>query len=165
LPVLSDEAEMFINMFVENATLNYGNHFVVYNVHSMKHIVEECRNNGVLDSFSAFAYENELKSIKQKLKSGYKPLHQIAKRHSENTEKIAVILEDGENSIKLVHSHFDADEEERGEHFKEIHVNNVTWKLGKKDSYFMTNVGNVFILENIVSQGRDLIKFTGKRFI
>lgn len=40
---------------------------VVYNVHLLLHVVEDVKNFGILDSFSAFPYEDMLGQIKKKL--------------------------------------------------------------------------------------------------
>lgn len=164
LDLYADDAQRFIDEFIDHAAEVYGEHFVVYNAHSLKHLVDECRRCGKLDSFSAFIYENMLKTIKQRLKSGYMPLHQIAKRDSEMTDKIDVVMEDGDNSVELLYPHHDPDEVEAGEHFREVHVNDVKLKIGQKDSCFMTNQGDVFVLQNIVSREGNSTILTGKRF-
>ena len=56
---------------------------VVYNIHSLIHIVDDVRKFGVLDSISAFPYESMLGNIKHKLRSGHLPLAQICHRISE----------------------------------------------------------------------------------
>ena len=56
---------------------------VVYNIHSLIHIVDDVRKFGVLDSISAFPYESMLGNIKRKLRSGHLPLAQICHRISE----------------------------------------------------------------------------------
>lgn len=67
LNLYSDNAEVFINEFVEHTKQVYGDHFVVYNVHSLTHLVDECREHGLIDSFGAFPFENELKCILETL--------------------------------------------------------------------------------------------------
>lgn len=63
--------------------------FVIYNVHALAHLAQECLSYGSLDKFSAFPYENFLKSFKNSLKSGYKPLQQAARRDLEKTVSIS----------------------------------------------------------------------------
>jgi len=38
----------------------YGDHNLIFNVHSLIHLAEECRIHGPLDSWSAFVYESYL---------------------------------------------------------------------------------------------------------
>lgn len=45
----------------------FGREFVVYNVHSLIHLSEECYNRDTLDSWNAFLYENFLGVIKKSL--------------------------------------------------------------------------------------------------
>ncbi|KAK3911605.1 Relaxin receptor 2 [Frankliniella fusca] len=62
----------------------YGSMFVVHNVHNLIHLSSECeRLNMTLEEFSAFKFENKLKSIKETLKSGLHQLQQLARRDEE----------------------------------------------------------------------------------
>lgn len=164
LPIFNEEAEIFINTFIDHAVQVYGEHFVSYNVHALKHLVNECRNHGNLESFSAFPYENPLKTIKQMLKTGYLPFYQIVQRISEQTNKVEVLLNEKDNSIKLLHRHKNPDEAELGQQFREVCINNVTLKISEKDSCFMTTDGTVVILENIISRGRNTVILIGRQF-
>ncbi|EFN71379.1 hypothetical protein EAG_00250, partial [Camponotus floridanus] len=65
-------AEQFIRTFISHSVVIYGKSFVVYNVHSLSHLSKECQEHGTMDNFSAFRYENRLKSIKDSLMSCYK---------------------------------------------------------------------------------------------
>ncbi|KAI7790381.1 transposase domain-containing protein [Triplophysa rosa] len=58
----------------------YGEHFMVYNIHSMTHLSAEAKNFGSLDACSAFPFENFLAKLKRLLRSGKHPLAQVAKR-------------------------------------------------------------------------------------
>lgn len=64
-----------LRTFIEHSIEIYGKKFVVYNVHILHHLEEECIQHGVVENFSAFKYENRLKSLKSSLKSVYRPLH------------------------------------------------------------------------------------------
>ena len=86
--VIDDEflsyAEELIKLFIKKYKDNYGECLaVVYNVHMLSHIVDDCRRLGPLDSFSAFAFESMLGQIKRRIRTGYLPLAQIARRVSE----------------------------------------------------------------------------------
>ena len=87
LPLYCDRAEQFLEEFVNHLSQTYGKHFVSYNVHNLIHLPAECRQHGPRDKLSAFPFENYPKTIKQTLSSGNKPLHQLARRDSERTQK------------------------------------------------------------------------------
>ncbi|KYN08153.1 hypothetical protein ALC62_00868, partial [Cyphomyrmex costatus] len=98
---MSDYANQLLRTFITHSSTIYGKKFVVYNVHALSHLAEECTLHGHLDQYSAFRYENFLKSIKDTLKSGYMPLHQVANRDSERNTSIPIILEINGQEIKL----------------------------------------------------------------
>lgn len=68
---MRNAARGFLNLFVQSSSHIFSRDFVVFNVHGLTHLVDECDEHGSLDSFSAFPYENYLKIIKQSLRSGY----------------------------------------------------------------------------------------------
>ncbi|KAE8744731.1 hypothetical protein FOCC_FOCC008639 [Frankliniella occidentalis] len=164
LQLWADDAEGFINAFVQYSAQIFGQHFVVYNVHSLTHLVEECRHHGTLESFSAFPFENQLKTIKQTLRTGYKPLEQIVRRDSERKQKRKVTLKNQVNNVQLFQPYQDGYGPQLGNKFKRISVNGVTLKLGIRDSCFMTRDGIVVVLNDIIERNGNEIFLGGKRF-
>ncbi|KAE8746708.1 hypothetical protein FOCC_FOCC006571 [Frankliniella occidentalis] len=158
-----DQAVEILKTFVQYSAQIFGNHFVLYNVHSLTHSADECRQNGALESFSAFPYENQLKTIKQTLRSGYQPLEQIVKRDSENSRQQEVKLKSVQNTVQLFQPHNDPNQDYENQ-FRRITVNEVTYKVGDKDSCFMTNTGRVAVLQNIIQRNGNEVLFCGKRF-
>jgi hypothetical protein len=69
--------------FVNNMKILYGSGMMVYNVHGLVHLADDVRIHGPLDGFSAFPYENKLKSIKRLVRKPSDVLQQIARRLSE----------------------------------------------------------------------------------
>jgi len=51
-----------------NSVIYMEREHVSYNVHSLIHLVDDCRVYGVLDNFSAFTFENSFQSLKRKFK-------------------------------------------------------------------------------------------------
>ncbi|XP_067203679.1 uncharacterized protein [Linepithema humile] len=78
--IMNDYANILLRTFIKHSVTIFGKIFVVYNVHSFCHLAQECNDYGPVESFSAFRYENKLKTIKNNLKSGFKPLQQAANR-------------------------------------------------------------------------------------
>lgn len=156
-------AEQFIRTFISHSVVIYGKSFVVYNVHSLSHLSKECQEHGTLDDFSAFRYENRLKSIKDSLMSGYKPLQQIARRDLEK-EKINIILDSKPNQFTLSLKHFITNEIIRGSQYRKVVIGNVCFRIGTdKDSCFKTLNGNVVLLKNLVYRHQTLF-FVGCKF-
>ncbi|XP_064474126.1 uncharacterized protein LOC135388473 [Ornithodoros turicata] len=76
-------AQDLLNHFIETFRDIYGAEHLVYNVHTLSHLAEDCLTHGALDCFSAFPFENFLGKLKRILRSGNKPLSQISRRLSE----------------------------------------------------------------------------------
>jgi len=156
-------AQQFIGTFISHSAVLYGKSFIVFNVHSLSHLCKECEEHGAIDDFSAFRYENRLKSMKDSLKSGYKPLQQIA-RHDLRKEKIKIILDSKLNQfVKLSLKHHIADEVICGVQYRKVTIGNVVFKVGTKDSCFKTLNGDVILLKNLVFKHRTLF-FVGCKY-
>lgn len=76
----ADFAQAYLETFVAYSAQVFGNIFVSFNVHNLLHLVAEARSHGVLSSFSAYSFENELRHLKKFVKASPRPLQQICKR-------------------------------------------------------------------------------------
>ncbi|XP_077516781.1 uncharacterized protein LOC144127763 [Amblyomma americanum] len=72
-----------LQYFAQHSGKLYGPEFLVYNVHMMCHIADDCLIYGPLDNVSAFPFENCLGQIKRLLRSNKNPLEQVSRRLSE----------------------------------------------------------------------------------
>ena len=79
----SDYAGQLLKFFVQNFSRLYGQDQVSYNVHGLIHLERDSQVHGPLDDWSAFPFENCLGQTKTKLRSYYKPLEQLLRRHHE----------------------------------------------------------------------------------
>ena len=70
-------ARKLLRQFIINGKEIYGMPFLVYNVHSLLHLVDDSERLGNLDSFSAFPFENYLQKLKKIVRGGRSPLKQI----------------------------------------------------------------------------------------
>jgi len=95
--------------FVGKAGELYGDHFMVYNVHSMVHLPEEAMAFGSLDACSAFPFENYLGKLKRLVRSGKQPLTQVVKRLKEMS-KSPLSVEASEPKFKRPNNAFILDE-------------------------------------------------------
>jgi hypothetical protein len=77
-------ASSLLRHFVAHCEQLYGEAFVVYNVHSLLHLVDDVKYfDTSLDSLSAFPYENFLQTLKRLIRSASNPIVQVAKRLQE----------------------------------------------------------------------------------
>lgn len=157
-------AEKLLHAFISHCVEIYGQKFVVYNVHSLFHLAQECYRNGDLESFSAFVFENKLKSLKASLKSGYKPLQQAAFRDIESSVNIDVIMDGKDNQVTFSRKHFHANEDVNGQQYQRIVINNVVLQLNKKDSCVKMNNGEIITIVNIIHR-EDRVFLIGRAFL
>lgn len=145
-----ETANELLQVFIHHSVNIYGQKFVVYNVHALCHLTAECAAHGQLENFSAFKFENRLKSLKAILRSGYKPLQQAAYRDLERSTRVIVRLHSNDKHVTLSQRHRDPNEVMIGTHFRRVSVGEIFFQLGRKDSCFRTIDGNIVVLRNIV---------------
>lgn len=102
----SDYAGQLLVIFVENTKVLYSKQMLVYNVHNLVHLAADAKKFGCLDNFSAFPFENYLRSLKLLIRKPRFPLQQIICRLHE--KKIANVCKKiGQNTsvfCKIEHS-------------------------------------------------------------
>ena len=79
----ADYAQSLLVHFVTACEGIYGADFLVYNVHGLTHLAEDVKRHGSLDSFSAFPFENQLKTLKRLVRKSGNPLEQCIRRLAE----------------------------------------------------------------------------------
>lgn len=92
-----DYSESLLNYFVETFIAIYGVEHVSHNIHNLLHLCQDVKRFGPLDMFSAFPFENHMRSLKILCRKGDKPLQQIARRLNEHEN----ILSDQLESFKI----------------------------------------------------------------
>lgn len=80
----ADVAQELLEHFVKSFSAIYGAHHVVYNVHSLLHIVDDVKKFGCLDNYSAFPFESYMSHIKRMLKNHKHSLAQVCNRVEES---------------------------------------------------------------------------------
>lgn len=73
----------FLRFFAFEFSKIYGKNHLIYFVHSLIHLAQDCLTHGPLDSFSAFTFENFLGLLKKKIRALKTVLAQLVKRISE----------------------------------------------------------------------------------
>ena len=90
--------EQLLKYFVVTFAKLYGSNQLVYNVHSLIHLVDDARRYGALDNVSSFRFESYLGRLKKLVRRPQQPCAQIARRileghgtnqyrHDANTKK------------------------------------------------------------------------------
>ncbi|XP_058826044.1 uncharacterized protein LOC131685986 isoform X1 [Topomyia yanbarensis] len=75
----------YLNRFVEDYKMLYGTGYVVYNIHLLSHLAQECLiYREPLDNFSAFPFEEYLHKITKMTKKAPYPLEQLKNRLMEH---------------------------------------------------------------------------------
>lgn len=75
-----EKAHNILCKYVHNFGVLYGKQALIYNVHNLLHIADDCKLFGAVDTFSAFPFENYLKDLKELVTGGSLPLQQIANK-------------------------------------------------------------------------------------
>lgn len=80
---LINVAESLLKHYIEQYVNIYGEDYITSNIHNVSHLIDDVKKFGILSSFSAYPFESKLYQIKNLIRSGHRPLTQVAKRISE----------------------------------------------------------------------------------
>ena len=76
-------AKEYLRYFVYRFSEIYGQNHLIYNVHSLIHLADECLILGPLETFSAFPFETYLAKLKGLIRTPFRPLAQLVNRIGE----------------------------------------------------------------------------------
>ena len=157
-------ADYLLREFVKQAAQSFGREFVVYNVHSLIHLAEECHNRGTLDSFSAFSYESFLGVIKSHLRSTHRPLQQLANKDIETQGALINPYPSKNSNVVTLKKPFDGyNLSLEGQQYAIVITKDFTLSTNKANRYFKTIDGNVVRLYSVIDSPRGII-IAGKKF-
>ena len=142
-----DYAEKLLLMFVTDFGTIYGASQLIYNVHSVIHLPQDCRNFGALDKISSFPFENFLGQIKKMVRRPQNPIAQVMRRYYEK-EHILLVAEKNSNIQKNVPSK---------EHFTGPVPPNFSHEIYRQYKHFKTD--NIFISSTV---GNNCFEILGK---
>lgn len=125
-----------------------------------------CRNHGTLDSFAAFPYENCLKSVKDTLTSGYKPLQQLANRETEKRRLgLRKVSPPGHFIIpELSKARVGMGGDASVIYYKSVKINGTKLSIGQRDSCCKLKTKDVLIIQSISCQPTGNVQFIGHKF-
>lgn len=73
-------AKKLLRDYVESFSEIYGQHHIVYNIHSLIHLTDDIYKLGTLDDHSSFMFESYNYQISQLLRKSNQPIQQLGKR-------------------------------------------------------------------------------------
>lgn len=86
------------NFFLESCRVHFGESFITLTVHSLIHLVEDCRLRGSADTFSSFQFENFLQYVVGCVHSPYRPLEQMRSQVSRRGQRLGHKLKNVETN-------------------------------------------------------------------
>jgi len=164
-----DYAEKLLKMFVSEVGSIYGKDMLVYNIHCLLHLCDDVRHYGCLENFSAFTFENKLKSIKQLIRKPSLLLQQVIRRLSEQQiipkrfNKMSDI-----NVLKCAayqeHSRWPVPEGyEDGKQYRQASINSLHVSVKRSDSCILTTDDSLCIVTNVLLSHSQLV-LVARRF-
>lgn len=148
-------AQDLILFFIKTFIKLYGKHNVSHNVHNLIHLVNDVRQYGPLDNFSAFKFENYLQTLKKMLRKSDKPLQQIIRRciEKENlSTPLSSVLLHSSIHPHLISLHTDGPLVSNctSPQYKAIKYNEITFKVRTlADNCCGLNCGAIICIENV----------------
>lgn len=134
----SSVAQELLEYFVKSFGEIYGSDQLVYNVHSLLHMVDDVNLYGSLDNYSAFPFESYMYKIKKMMRKNNDCLSQISNRIEEQ------YLIDTKYKIKNNTQIEFKRKDKTSEIYKEIRFPGFKIKNTPRDQWFLTSDGNVF---------------------
>ncbi|KAK3925586.1 Halomucin [Frankliniella fusca] len=145
--VMNNVAHFLLQQFLEFTEEEFGAEFIVYNVHSLVHLPQECLDTASpLDDFSSFKFENYLKTIKQTLKSPVKPLQQLARRDEETKGKLLNPKDPYDPDLITLRFRRSRPlpEQHRGEQFHSVATKHFTLSTSDGNKCFTSSEGEIY---------------------
>ena len=156
-----------LTKFVKLASKIYGEDVLVYNMHSVIHIVDDVQLFGPLDNISCFPFENHLQHMKKLIRRPSMPLQQLMCRLSEldvqmsSTQHVSLDLADKHpvsgpvpDSMKYIRSLTQ---------YREFTVNGYKLKATLKDGIVLLANGEIVVIKNILFHD-GAVSFVYQRF-
>lgn len=153
-----DQAGNMFQEYIELYTVLHGDHSISSNVHNVGHIIDDVKKFGILQRISSYPFENLLFKIKNLLRSGHKPLAQVAKRLSEISA--AEICQNRLKEFPLL-SHENKNETHPltncSKIFNKIDIaESITFQNNEKNKWFLTKDNQVVEFVNATYVGEEI---------
>lgn len=138
-------SKLLIRTFIEEFEDLYGKVNMTYNIHLLSHLPDDCMNNGPLDNFSAFKFESFLGTLKNFVKSPYKPIQQIYNRI---LESFKINLKENSDSLSKIKVLYPIDQD--SDLYRRIKIyDHVLDVSSDKDSFVQTRDNKILKITKI----------------
>jgi len=131
----------------------YGKDMLVYNIYCLLHLCDDVRHYGCLENFSAFVFENKLKSSKQLIGKPSCLLQQIIRRLSEQQiiPNRFCKMKESNNLLKCAayqkHSRWPVPEGyEDADQYRQASINSLHLSVKKSDSCILTTDDSLYCI-------------------
>lgn len=166
-------ANQLLRHFVSSFKTIYGKIYMSHNIHALIHVAEDSKKFGSLDSFSAFPFENFMQPLKKKIKTGVKPLQQLALRYAEiraynhyTHENLSYINKNGPINIRNKLENRPMLQEACEPQFSGWRTRKFSIKLNKANNHVKMINGDIVKIENIATNKMNTSKIIviGRRY-
>jgi len=163
---MNNIAHYLLEQFVTTVGQVIGTEFVVYNVHAAQHLAQECLHcQAPLDSFSAFKYENYMKTIKDTLKTPVKPLQQLARRDSEAQGRLLKPKPSLDaRVVRLLDKHPPIPEAFQGDQNSKLTTHDFSLSTHRSNNCFTTRSGDIVLLSNVIKTADKGVLLAGRKY-
>ena len=167
-PQMSSEmiacARNYLEAFIDRTPNIYGNEAMVYNMHSLRHVADDCEKFGSLDTICSFPYESYLGKLKSYIKRPGKELEQVVKRVHEQCN-FQVPPHPQDNFASLLYEHTNGPvagyHEDNVKQFCEVKFEGKMYRLKGPDNVLYCDVG-FCVVKNILSQNSHVVLIVQK---
>lgn len=160
-------ARQLLLYFIEKYSVIYGREHITHNVHNLLHLCDDVlHNNGPLDHFSSFPYENCLQNIKKKMKCSRHPLQQIANRIQEEEIFFGNLRCDNDNPVlKGINTNFQTSAEFQVlNSYNTFKTKSLRLSLRDDNNCVMLKDESVVILKSIIQTKTSGLIMIGNKF-
>lgn len=151
-------AQDLILFFIKRFMKIYGIHHMSHNVHSLLHLVDDVKNFGPLDNFSAFKFENHMQIFKKYIRKAERLLQQVVRRYIEKENTSDLLLSPivssssalGHPKLMLLHHDGPLVSNCNNPQYKIVKYNGIVLKVGTlADSCCSLNCGAIVSIKNV----------------
>jgi len=142
-----------LTKFVNLAGKIYGESVLVYNVHSVIHIVDDVQQFGALSNISSFPFENHLRHMKKLIRRPGAPLQQLMCHLSEIDAHMSSAQHTLAKLVSKQHTNGPIPENMRNlplTQYRECDVNGYKLKANSKDGAILLSSGEIAVVKNII---------------
>jgi len=154
----ADYVKSCLVLFVNVASDVYGKEVLVYNTHSLIHIVDDVKVFGSLENVSCFPFENHLRCMKRLIRRPGKPLQQIVCRLAENNNVKSLLCRKARPLVEKSHVEGPVPDSIKLSRtavteYQKLNIEHCTFKPSMKDGIMLLENGQIALLSNVISHG------------